>query len=365
VETEEQPTRPLRVLLVHPGASWSTADVYDGLLYGLRYHGITVITYRLDTRIEYSQRVLNFHWRQRRKQDPSLQRPSPADIVYHAASDAVVMALREQVDVVLIVSAMLLHPDLLVVMKRAHLPVVILFTESPYDHAKEKTVAALVEGAWTNERSVVQDFRRVNPNVTYLPHGWHPHKHFPAPDRREGFPSHDVLFVGSAFPERVKLFSAIDWTGIDLAIYGAGWDLLPPDLERTALRGTVITNEDAAALYRRAKICLSLYRQHTTDTDDPIYAESLSPRAYELAACGAFHLSEPRAEVAEYFGARVPIFTSPAEAGDLIRTWLADDDGRARVAAELPACVAEASWINRATTVIGDLARLLRINVAA
>jgi hypothetical protein len=73
-----------------------------------------------------------------------------------------------------------------------------------------------------------------------------------------------------------------------------------------------------------------------------------------------FHLSDYRPEVAEIFGDLVPTFTSPAEAETLIRRWIADDESRARVAAQLPACVAEASWVARAATVIGDVQALLR-----
>jgi spore maturation protein CgeB len=94
------------------------------------------------------------------------------------------------------------------------------------------------------------------------------------------------------------------------------------------------------------------------------HAESLNPRAYELAACGAFHLSTYRQEVEEVFGDLVPTFTTPLEAEALIRTWLVDPAGRAEIAAQLPACVAESSWRTRATTVIGDLQTLLQRRAA-
>jgi hypothetical protein len=48
----------------------------------------------------------------------------------------------------------------------------------------------------------------------------------------------------------------------------------------------------------------------------------------------------------------------------LIRSWLADEAGRARIAAALPACVAEASWIHRTMTVLGDLQQLLTSKAA-
>jgi hypothetical protein len=66
-------------------------------------------------------------------------------------------------------------------------------------------------------------------------------------------------------------------------------------------------------------------------------------------------LSEYRPEVSEVFGDRVPTFRTPTEAAALIRLWLNDDEGRRRVSAELPACVAEASWVHRAGMMLADL----------
>jgi spore maturation protein CgeB len=357
----------VRILLVHPGASWSTADVEAGLRYGLTHHGCEVIPYRLDQRIQWSHKWLNYMWRQKKKAQPELARPNAADIAYQAGRDALEMALRHQVDVVVVVSAMLLHPDVLVLMKRAGLRVTVVFTESPYDHEQELRTAKLIDGGWTNERSVVDAFRAVNPRVGYLPHAWHPERHYVAARSIGALPSHDVVFVGSGFAERISFFNAIDWTGIDLGLYGTWKDLGLNAQVRACVQGAQIGNEHAGALYRRAKIGLNLYRTSRgwgRRAPAITHAESLSPRAYELAACGAFHLSDDRAEVREIFGDCVPTFTTPAEASDLIRRWLADDAGRARVAAALPACVAEASWVDRAKTVIGDLQQLVTSQAA-
>jgi hypothetical protein len=363
----------MRILLVHPGASWSTADVFDGLLYGLRAHGADVTTYRLDQRIEASDKSLHALWRKKKKEQPDLPKPNRADIIYHAGVGVLEMALRQQVDVVLVVSAMFLHPDVLLMMKRAGLRVTVLFTESPYDHAEELAIAKLVDGCWTNERAALPDFRAVNPNSGYLAHAWHPLKHtVGAQPGDDEVPAHDVVFVGSFFPERVAWFNAIDWTGIDLGIYGVwkGFGLSKRVLQYC--RGSQVENTFASALYRRAKIGLNLYRTRGSKRrplmhadGSPLVPESLSPRALELAACGVFHLSEPRAEVREVFGACVPTFRDPSEAAALIRLWLKDDARRTEVAAQLPACVAAASWVERAKTVLGDLQRLLQHRAAA
>jgi spore maturation protein CgeB len=373
VPATTQTGRPLRVLLAHPGASWSTADVYDGLNYGLQQLGVHVVPYRLDTRIEASHRALHFLWRTKKRRAPELEKPNAADVMYHASVGVLEMALRERVDVVLVVSAMLVHPDVLIYLRQAGLRVTVLFTESPYDHGQEMRIASLVDGCWTNERSVLEEFRRVNRCSGYLPHAWHPGKHYTAKTELTDLPSHDVVFVGTCFPERETFFNGIDWTGIDLGLYGTwktaddGEWLGIKDQVKACVRGDQITNEMAAALYRRAKIGLNLYRKSRGwGRQAPFVtgAESLSPRAYELAACGVFHLSDARPEVAEVFGDLVPTFSTPAEAEALIRRWLPDAEGRARVAAQLPACVAEASWTHRAKTVLGDLERLLTSQAA-
>ncbi len=358
----------MRVLHVEPGASWSTSDVSSALRHGLEYHGVEVIRYRLDVRIDRSRRWLLTAWRAQRKQNPAIGKPNDADIFYNAGVGALEMALRYQVDAVMVVSAMFLHPDVIVLMKRAGLRVVVLFTESPYDMAQELKIAALIDGGWTCERSAVAAFREVNPRMGYLPHGWHPARHQPGPqDGDEAIPAHDVVFVGSGFHERVSWLTAIDWTGIDLGLYGS-WDILGPRHRlRQAIRGGITGHEQTAALYRRAKIGLNLYRTSQgwgKGAPAIAHAESLNPRAYELARCGAFTLSTARAEVSEIFGALVPTFETPFEASALIRSWLADDAGRAAAQAALPDCVSQASWLDRASRVIGDLASLLRDRAA-
>jgi len=359
----------MKLLLLHPGATWAIADVEAGLRHGLTVHGVDIVRYRLDTRLMRSRKWLHANWRLARKTNPTIQKPTDADMVYHAGEGALAMALRHQVDAVLVVSSMLLHPDVIILMKRAGLRVFVLFTESPYDMEQEAKIAPLVDGCWTNERTVLEDFRKLNHNTWYLPHAWHPDRHHPHVDASH-VAAHDVVFVGTGFHERAKWFNAVDWTGIDLGLYGSWDDVgLSPALEDRVMADAV-DNPATAGLYRRAKIGLNLYRTskgwgklapqiHT--------AESLNPRAYELAACGVFHLSDARAEVAEVFGDLVPIFTSPEDASRLIRQWLSDDVGRARIAAQLPACVAESSWVQRAACVIGDVRATLGLerNVTA
>jgi len=337
----------MHLLVVSPGASWSTADVDAGVRAGLEAHGVEVSRYLLTERIERSKRWMYTEWRRARRADPGFLRPTIADIFYHAGVPLLERALRLEPDAVLVVSAMFLHPDLVILLRRAHRRVYVLFTETPYDLAQELKVAALVDGCWTHEASAVDAFRAVT-RAGYLPHAWHPARHSPIAQASDAaFTAHDVVFVGSGFPERLAWLSAIDWTGIDLGLYGH-WDLKPGHPLAPFVCGGTTSNADTTALYRRAKLGINLYR-------DAPGAVSLNPRAYELAACGVPHLSTPRAEVSAKFGDLVPQVSTPAEAEAAIRGLLADDARRAAVRDALPGLVRGDSWADRITTLLGDL----------
>ncbi len=347
----------MRVLLLHPGAGWSTADVETGLRYGLQQHGVDVIRYRLDRRLAMTKGAMNIAWRQAKRHKPDLPKPSQGEVMYEAAWPVIEPAVRLGVDAIVIVSGMFVPLDAVKWLKKAGQNVFILFTETPYDTEQELLWAAEVDGCWTHERASLSAFRAVNPRSGYIPHGWYPPRHTPGVRPSDAsVPAHDVVFVGSGFPERIAWFNSIDWTGIDLGLYGS-WKGLGLDRKlKKFVRSEPINNEYASALYRRSKIGLNLYRTRGIQRKRlTVVPESLSPRAYELAACGVFHLSENRAEVGEVFGDLVPTFSTPREAEAHIRHWLADDAGRAEVAAKLPACVAGKSWVERATHVIGDL----------
>jgi hypothetical protein len=352
----------VKLMLVEPGASWSTADVSAGLLYGLQRHGVEVIRYRLAERIEISNRMLYLAWRRAKKKKPDTVKPTDADVFLEAGARAQFMAHWHDVDGVLVVSAMFLLPVVMQIMRKTGLKVAVLFTESPYE-VREPELAALVDCCWTNERSILRTFRAANPHSGYMPHGWHPERHKPGPQPGDdAFPAHDVVFVGSGFQERIDWLSAIDWRGIDLGLYGM-WNALGAKHPlKTFVRGEIVSNAMTAALYRRAKVGLNLYRTSMgwgKGAPQIRHAESLNPRAYELAACGAFHLSTYRAEIADVFGSLVPTFETPEEASALIRSWLADPQGRHDVSDQLPACVEGMSWAERGGQVVKDLQGVL------
>jgi glycosyltransferase involved in cell wall biosynthesis len=352
----------LKILLVHPGASVSTADVEEGLRAGLEGLGVKVYRYRLDHRLAFEKAAARGWAAYQRRRGLPAEDPTDQGIVYEAGVRALEMALRLNVHVVVIVAGLLVHPDVLALMRRAGLLVTVLLTETPYSPVGERRLAGLSEGVWTNERTAVERLREVCPNVGYLPHAWHPGRHRPEPELA---PEYDVAFVGTAWADRIELLGAVNWTGIKLALFG-NWEALPGRHRlRKHLAGRQMANEEALGVYRRARINLNLHRGREGWPGDgqvgaEVYAESLNPRAYELAALGVFWISDRRrAEHAEIFGEAVPTFGDALELEALIRGYLADPGARAELADRGPRLVARHSWRERARLVRNDLESLV------
>jgi spore maturation protein CgeB len=348
----------VRILLCHPGCSVSIADVWSGLDAALRRAGHEVSAYALDGRLAVAGEYLHAAWKRSGK--PKSEHPTDADVIYWASQGLIERALRMQVDWVLVVSGMYLSPDALILLRRAGIRVAVLLTESPYDQAHEGKLIQYADAAWTNERASLTFLRMYNERVEYLPHAYDPDRHRPVAEDSPDVPAHDVVFVGTGFAERVETLAAVDWSGIDLGIYGL-WDLVPKGSPlRQYIHPGAVDNRLTAALYRRARIGLNLYRSsmgYGWKAPRVRHAECLNPRALELAACGVFTLSDFRAEVYEVFAGLVPTFRTPAELGGLVRRWLADDGERRAVAAQLPAAVAGRTFDDMAAAITARLAQ--------
>src|SRR5262245_11778047 len=125
----------MKIMVVHPGASYSTGDMYDGYMKILQQRH-EIIEYRLDGRVTMADNYLAFAWRQatsrRRarmlKADPStppeqaIPKPQMAEAVRMASMTLLEAALSTLPDWVLIFSGMFLHPDAVICLYRAGVP---------------------------------------------------------------------------------------------------------------------------------------------------------------------------------------------------------------------------------------------------
>lgn len=356
------------LLCIHPGADWSTGDVYQGLIPALKRLGVPVVEYPLNATLQLSYGYLDYLHRKQKKHGGPLAetRPTSGDVLYHASAQAIERALFFGCEWVLLMTGMYFSLRAIKLLRRAGLKVAVLLTESPYDTSSEFAFAAEADLCWTTERTALAALRLACPRTQYLPHAYDPQKHrpdAPLPADEAGIPAHDVVFVGSGFQERVDLLSAVDWDGIDFGLYGAWRGVGPRHRLRKHLKGQEVDNAVAAALYRKAKIGINLFRSSIGHAGKRAArmrgAESLSPRLLELAACGSFTVSEWRPEVGEVFGGAAPVFRDAEGLQALLRFWLRPEMAakRAERSRSLTGRVEGRTFDGMARTVVRDLVK--------
>lgn len=348
----------VKILLVNPGVNWSPGDCWTGLKWGLEQCGVEVVEYDLMSRIVRHRMFLQWMWEASGAKKE--YEPTAADGLYLASQGVLERALRHDVDWILYVAGIYMHPDFLMLCKRACLRQAIFLTECPYDDERQSTLARLSDVVFVNERASVARLRRKNLRVHYLQHAYLPTIHTPEVPILAKTPHHDVVFVGTCWADRRVLLNKIDWSGIDLGLYGS-WTTNENEPIYPFVKGDITENENTASLYKAAKMSLNWHRRtkgfsvmHDAEKLD-VPAESLNPRAYELAACECFHVSDERPELSEIFGDLVPTFGSAEELQELLRRWLPDDVGRQKRAREIREAVLPHTWAVRAEGVVASL----------
>ena len=141
---------------------------------------------------------------------------------------------------------------------------------------------------------------------------------------------HDVVFVGSHYPVREKLFEAL--AGLDLAIWGPGWDRLRSDSPlKGCVRAAHTTPETWRKIYAAAKIVLSV---HFQDPLGKIPCHQASPRVFEALACGAFVITDRQKDVMALFqdGEHLVTFADGEDLRRKVETYLRCSNERERIA---------------------------------
>jgi spore maturation protein CgeB len=324
------------------------ADVYTGWVEGLRACGQKVIEFNLDDRLTFYGSAI------KQTGDHEFQTYLTGDQAYEMATNGLYATLYQaRPDVLLVVSGFFLPPKMLDRVKRNGTRVVVLHTESPYEDDRQLEVAAHADLNLINDPTNLERFQAVAPTM-YMPHAYRPAVHSPGPSL-PGLEC-DLAFVGTGFPSRVAFFEAMDLEGLDVLLAGT-WMATPESSPLRKFIGTdvdqCLENADAVPLYRSARCGINLYRREA-ERPELSAGWALGPREIEMAACGLFFLRDPRGEGDEVLD-MLPTFTSPAEASDLLRYWLARPDERAVLARKAHEAIADRTFDNHA----GAIVRLL------
>ena len=240
---------------------------------------------------------------------------------------------------------------------------VILHTESPYQDSEQLMRGDMADLNLLNDPCNLEKFLEIGP-ADYQPHCYRPSVHYPRTGPRDEEKASDFAFVGTAFKSRIALFEALDLTGIDTMLIGADWGKLSPEspVARYVACGTgteadCLQNEDAAELYRNAKIGLNLYRREAEEAHENDPAVALSPREIEMAACQLAFLRDSRPEGDEVLH-MLPTFDGPEDASEKLHWWLAHDAERERAASLAREAIADRTFVNSAKKLLTRLEHL-------
>lgn len=330
----------MRILFVTPAAEMSISDVARGYRSALERQGHEIRDYNLRARYAYHTKAM-----------PPEAAADPALLARMACENIVTEAMMHKSEYVIIVSGLNVHPIALWLLGKVNIPAAVVFTESPYDDESQAQWADLshVDASvnitiFTNDQFSARAY-----SWRYLPPAYDPAVHRPVdPDPDEEC---DVLMIGTGWGERQAFLEAVDWTGIKLHIYGL-WPEMgenkPPSPLDPFYTPLLIDNLNIAKFYASAKININFHRRHPK-------ASTPGPRVYELAACGAFQLSDPRPGLNELLGDSVPTFDSPGRLGDLIRYYLQRPDERVRMAAESRKRVMDQTFDHRAADLMAAI----------
>lgn len=350
-----------KIMVIHPGASHSTSDVYDGLNAGLEWAGVEVIPFQWGEMLRPFTALANVAIEHGAFTDAEAQHLHEF-CMFVASADAISVAVDSEVDAVIVVNGLMFPPSRVEVLRKLGIPVACYGTESPYFDKHEREIAPFYTHWFTNERRSVRGFERLT-KASYLPHAWNPKMH------RLGDVDPacqcDLTFIGGGYPERKALLAGVNWEGIDHTVHGTLWGI-DLQLERGATdfaRGDrwtegAIPNEMTSAWHRSAKVALNLHRKMAyIEGGDAVApgSESLGPRAYEIPAVGGFMLcDDERTELGEVLGESAATFRAwdSASLEKELRYWLTHDSARERTQAAQHEAVQPHHWGIRAKQIL-------------
>jgi len=277
--------------------------------------------------------------------------------------------------------ASLVRPDLVLVLNGLHvfpedhaeqvdriremgIRTVIWFADDPYATDQTMKIAPHYDAVVTHERSTVEWYRSLGcAEVHHLPFAADIERFRPVTP--PAVCRCDVCFIGQAFWNRVETFDAIaeELAGLQVFIAGGLWERLRNyGLLKRAIRPGWLPVDESVLWYNGAKIVINLHRTAEPGSDNGnasgLPGLSVNPRTFEIAACGAFQLTDRRSDLEAYYrpGLELETFDSPAELAAKIRHYLRHDDERRRIAVRgLARTLREHTYTVRA----GSLLRLL------
>jgi len=223
-------------------------------------------------------------------------------------------------DLVLALEGMEFPPEQVRAIRSLGIPVAVWFTDDPYYTDFTPRLALHYDYVFTQDIGCVDYYKRFgHTNVYHLPLAANPSVYRPLP-LTPNFRK-DVSFIGSAFWNRVHFMDQVAKAFAGKRVFISGWwwqrmksyRRLASQINTRVWMGPVET----ARHYFGSKIVLNIHRSATDESWNSnrrrIQAQSVNPRTFEIAACGAFQLTDVRHDLSTMYrpGEEIVTYHSP------------------------------------------------------
>jgi hypothetical protein len=187
-------------------------------------------------------------------------------------------------------------------------------------------------------------------HASYLPVCYDPHVHRCLPSGNEP-PKYAVGFIGGGNATRDRYLGALARAGLLSYVVGGTWG--DPELNRLCLSRNIAPRE-TAALYRRTRIVVNIFRDGHHFNVRGTAATAMNPRIYEALACGALVVSEYRPEIDDRVP-ELPTFRSDAACVEIVRDLLEHPDRAEAIRVQCAARLAPHTYAARLQTVLATV----------
>lgn len=232
----------------------------------------------------------------------------------------------------------------------------VWFTDDPYHIDGSITLVPFFDLIFTTELSGVDIYKSLGcKHVFYLPLAANIDVFQPRlVDKKY---QSDILFIGNAFRDRLKLFDSIAnyLSEKDVKIVGSWWEKLKNlQLLSGKILHTWLSPDETVNYYNGANIVINVHRSiddiHYNFNSKRIPAFSVNPRMFEISACGAFQLTDIRHDLANHYTLDYDVGTYTSDKDLILKLdhYLSNDRERISIANRgFQRTLGEHTYINR------------------
>jgi spore maturation protein CgeB len=233
------------------------------------------------------------------------------------------------------------------------------FCNASYQFHLVREIAPEYNFCLVPEKLRLEDYRRADANPIYCQEAANPDIYRPYPE----IECYDAGFVGQAYGERPGLISSLVEQGINVNVWGPGWEnfskrrpsLNPLRWHRDnhvpripgRLVGGILTDEEMIRTFSRTRVNLGFAACWMAGTER---TTQIRLRDFEIPMSGAFYVTEYQDEMTEYFDIdhEIVCYRDPGELRDKINFYVQHPADREKIRRNgRRRCLNDHTWAKR------------------